>query len=174
MDSIIKTFHIDIWLLFAQVFNFFIVFLILYFFVIKPLQKILEDRENTIKQSLEDAKKAKEKLEQIEIEYKNTIEQANLKAKEIINKAIQDAELQKVNIINQAKEESTKILDQQKKLLENEKLIVMNEIKLNINDIVFDIVKKIFQDLYTQYPNIDKEIINKIISDIKIKEKKDE
>ena len=55
MDSLITTFHIDWKIIIAQVINFLIVFLVLYFFAIKPLKKMMAERADKISKGLTDA-----------------------------------------------------------------------------------------------------------------------
>ena len=55
MDSLITTFHIDWKIIIAQAINFLIVFLVLYFFAIKPLKKLMAERVDKISKGLTDA-----------------------------------------------------------------------------------------------------------------------
>ena len=48
MDTIIESFHVDFKLLIAQAINFLIVFLVLYYFVFKPLLKVMKERSEKI------------------------------------------------------------------------------------------------------------------------------
>ncbi len=61
MDSLVETFHLDVKLLIAQVINFAIVFLVLYYFALKPLLNVMNDRSAKIEKSLEDAKEIEKK-----------------------------------------------------------------------------------------------------------------
>ena len=76
MEQIIETFHLDIKLLLAQAINFAIVFAVLYYFVIKPLTKVMAERSRKIEKSLEDAEKVEKRLEQTEEEYNKKILEA--------------------------------------------------------------------------------------------------
>ena len=52
MDSLITTFHIDWKIVIAQVINFGIVFAVLYFFALKPLSKLMKEREDIISKAI--------------------------------------------------------------------------------------------------------------------------
>ena len=54
MDSIINTFHIDWKIIIAQAVNFGIVFVVLYIFALKPLNKLMAERAEKIKKGVED------------------------------------------------------------------------------------------------------------------------
>src|SRR4030042_519873 len=105
MDSLIETFHLDIRLLLAQMINFSIVMGILYFFAIKPITKIMRDRTKRIEKSLEDAKKIDVRMLALEEQYKATINNAKKEANTIMSQAHEEAQVQKKDMINKAKEE---------------------------------------------------------------------
>ena len=69
MDSLISTFHIDWHLIVAQAVNFAIVFAVLYWFALKPLGKLMEERKETIEKGLADAKSNAQLLANTEKEY---------------------------------------------------------------------------------------------------------
>ena len=56
MDSIISTFHIDWKIIIAQAVNFAIVLAVLYFFALKPLNKLMAERAEKIAKRVNDAK----------------------------------------------------------------------------------------------------------------------
>ncbi|MEK7539372.1 MAG: ATP synthase F0 subunit B [Patescibacteria group bacterium] len=74
MDSIISTFHIDWKIIIAQAINFIIVFIVLYIFALKPLNKLMTERAEKISKGLDDAKKSNELLQKATEEYQgNTV-----------------------------------------------------------------------------------------------------
>ena len=56
MQSIISTFHIDWKIIIAQAVNFAVVFVVLYIFALKPLNKLMSERSDKIKKGMNDAK----------------------------------------------------------------------------------------------------------------------
>lgn len=160
MESLIDTFHIDVTLLIAQITNFVIVFIVLYFFAIKPLQKVMQDREQKIAKGLDDAKVLEKKILQAEEDYKNEIRQAREEAKKIIEDAIHQAELKKLQVIEQTRLEVNRWMDNQKQLLEAEKVKVFSEVKSSITDVIITSLEKIIS------VKIDKEKDNELIKSI--------
>jgi len=74
MDSIISTFHIDWKIIIAQMVNFGVVFVVLYVYALKPLSKLMKEREEKIGKGIDDAKKSNELLQKVSEEYKqNTV-----------------------------------------------------------------------------------------------------
>ena len=79
---------------------------ILYKFAFKPILNALEDRENKIRQSLDDANQARMQLEQVESTRAQIISDAEQEAKDIIQKAREGADEAARNIKDKAKQEA--------------------------------------------------------------------
>ncbi|MBU1062739.1 MAG: F0F1 ATP synthase subunit B [Patescibacteria group bacterium] len=167
MDSLIETFHIDFKLLFAQAINFTIVFFVLYFFVIKPLMKIMEDRSGKIAKSLNDAKKIEEKLTKTEEEYKEKIAEVKKEASLILAKADRQAEENKQAMLIKAKEEIGQLINQEKEKMQIEKAQVLKEIKQEIASLVLITVEKVLEKKLDSKD--DEDLIKKIILNKKIR-----
>ncbi len=145
MENLIETFHIDIKLLIAQVINFAIVFAVLYFFALKPLMKVMQERTKKIEKSVDDAKKIEEKLIKSEEEYNKQITYAKKEANIILEKAGQQAEERKKETITKAKEEIGQIINQEKANMQQEKAKTLKEIKREMADLVVVSVEKVLE-----------------------------
>lgn len=119
MNELISTFHIDWKIMFAQLFNFVLVFIALYFIAAKPLRKLMDDRENEIKTGLTDAENSKLELEsagfkkeeiirEAKDHAKKIITQSQADGKEVIKEAKDKATLEKEEILRQAKLDAEK------------------------------------------------------------------
>ncbi len=119
MNELISTFHIDWKIMLAQLFNFVLVFIALYFIAAKPLRKLMDDRENEIKDGLTNAEKAIVELEgagfkkeeiirEAKDNAKNIISQSQADGKEIVKEAKDKATLEKEEILRQAKLDAEK------------------------------------------------------------------
>jgi F-type H+-transporting ATPase subunit b len=78
--------------LLVQILNFGIMLVILYAWVYKPLQRMLEKRRQTIAQGLEDARVAAEARQNAEREAERIINEAQIKASDVIRDATARAE----------------------------------------------------------------------------------
>ncbi|MEX0913165.1 MAG: ATP synthase F0 subunit B [Candidatus Paceibacterota bacterium] len=87
MDSLIQAFGIDIRLITIQVINFVVLAAILSFFLYKPVLKMLNDREEKIKQGLSDAEAAAKAKENAEEERKGIVQVAHKEAEEVGKRA---------------------------------------------------------------------------------------
>lgn len=143
MDQFISTFHIDWRLMIAQVINFGLVFLALYFLASKPLKKLIADRTEEITTGILNAKQNKELLQNTEKEYNEAILKAKMEADKIFKEAKNEALLKKNEMLEQAKVEVTTMIDAGKKSLEGEKQKMIVEAKKEIVSLVVGITEKV-------------------------------
>ncbi len=64
----------------AELFAFLIILAVMWRFVVPPLQKSVTQRQNMIRQQIEDSREAKERLDAAEAEYKATLAEARTEA----------------------------------------------------------------------------------------------
>ncbi len=100
---------INLTLLVAQVFNFLILFLILGAVAYKPVVKFLDGRREKIAKGLEDARKAEERLANIEKDYQTRMDAARADAQRMVADMTANAEKNAAAIIAKADEDATKI-----------------------------------------------------------------
>ncbi len=84
MADFFATFHIEGRLLIAQFVNFAVVFVLLYFLVIKGLMRLMKSRTETIEKGLDDAKKAETALMMANHEKERIIGEGHQEAKSIV------------------------------------------------------------------------------------------
>jgi F-type H+-transporting ATPase subunit b len=161
MDELIKTFHIELNLLLAQLVNFAIVLLVLYKFAYKPILKILNDRTKKIEKGLKDSEEATKKLENISLSEKEILARAKKEAQEIIKKADESAKSNREVAVLETKSEAEKMLATAKKQIEQEKEKMIGEIKAEVADLVVAATGKIIGEKLDKKK--DKELIEKSI-----------
>ena len=120
-----------------------ILFLAVRFFLWKPITKILEERRDAIDKELKEAEEAKANSIQIEQDLLAEKERAKAEIKALISKAEHDANVQREAIINDAKEEAKKKIDNLEHELIQEKANMEADIKKEIVDIAFQAAEKI-------------------------------
>ena len=92
MEQLIETFDINLSSLIAQVVNFTILLLILSVFAYKPIMKLLDERSNKIKESLEMAETVKAQAQEAGEETRKRISEAVKEGQEIIGRAVKSGE----------------------------------------------------------------------------------
>ncbi|OHA15664.1 MAG: hypothetical protein A3G52_00860 [Candidatus Taylorbacteria bacterium RIFCSPLOWO2_12_FULL_43_20] len=143
MESIISTFHIDWKIIVAQAINFAIVFGVLYFLALKPLQKLMEERSERIARGVDDAKRNAALLESSEKEYQEALTKARAEAQAIFQEGKNEAETKRAEILEKTHLEVEVMIANGKKTLEDEKVKIVEEAKNEIATLAIEATKKI-------------------------------
>lgn len=143
MESIISTFHIDWKIIIAQAVNFAIVFVVLYMFALKPLNKLMAERADKIKKGIDDAKMSATLLENTKKEYDQVLMKARLEANEIFQTTKKEAEKKKSEMMETAKMEVKGIIESGKKSLEMEKVKMVEDAKKEVASLAILAAEKI-------------------------------
>ena len=96
-------------ILLAQIINFIILLLILRVIAFKPLLNVLEQRRQRIAAGLEDARKAEERLANIEKDYQARLDAARGEGQQIVAERAQAAEQQAAAILAKANEDAARV-----------------------------------------------------------------
>lgn len=165
MDELIRTFHIDASLLIAQVVNFLIVFVVLYFVAVKPLRKAVNKRQELISQGLSDATHNATLLEETKAHYDQALLEARKEAQQIIEQAKKSATFESAKIIKEAEDHSRRIAVGSKVLLDHEKEKMLKSAKAELAEIVINATEKVLEGTITK--SIDASLVDKALREIK-------
>ena len=126
-----------------------ITFLVLFFalakFAWKPLLKMLKDREDMIRDSLDDAEKAKVELERLSEESEAVMAKARSEAQSILAEGKTAAEKVKDDIIAKSKEQANKIREDAENQIQVEKEKAIAEIKGEVVNLTLSVAEKLIQ-----------------------------
>ena len=126
-----------------------ITFLVLFFalakFAWKPLLKMLKDREDMIRDSLDDAEKAKVELERLSEESEAIMAKARSEAQSILAEGKTAAEKVKDDIIAKSKEQANKIRKDAENQIQVEKEKAIAEIKGEVVNLTLSVAEKLIQ-----------------------------
>lgn len=106
MESLINAFGIDLRLITIQVINFVVLAGALSYLLYKPVLKILREREEKIRQGVEDAKAAGEARERAEADRKAIVGEAHLEAEAVSKRAEEHAKGKAADLVRQAEIEA--------------------------------------------------------------------
>ena len=136
----------DIGLLVWTGISFGLLYLILKKFAWGPILGAVNEREQSIKNALEAADKAKEEMETLKADNEKILKEARAEkenllkeAREIKSKLISDAE-------EEAKRKSKKMVDEAKTAIQNEKNSAMNELRNTVVDLSIGIAEKVISE----------------------------
>lgn len=148
-----------------QLINFAIVTVILWFLVLKPLIKKLIERQKLIDEGLDNAKKAQERMERGEIDYRAKMSEAKKEAQIILEKTKKDAETLSENLKVRAKQEIESLAEQAKKNILKEKEEMMIGLKGETANLIVVALEKILGEKMTSEK--DKKMIEEAIKNLK-------
>jgi len=120
----------------------------------KPMIKALENRENFIRESLEEAHAARKEADKVALEYEEMISKARHEVQEIVAAGKETAERMKAEILNEAKDKSAGILKQAEVTISAERDKAIAQIRNQIVDISMAAAEKIIKKSLSQEDNV--------------------
>ena len=122
--------------------NLIVLYLLLRKFLFGPITAMMEKRANVIKNSLDDAKNAKQEAAALKSSYVAKLNEAENAAKEIVKEARTAANAERDKIITKAKNEAGSIMQNASRQIELEKERSLKNIRLEIAGIAMDAAVK--------------------------------
>lgn len=133
-------------ILLAQFINFAVLFFVLWKFAYKPVMSILEKRREKVSQGVKDAEEAELKLEQASIKETEILNEAKREAAKIIEDAREKAEVKKQNVLNETKEEVGLLINSEKEKIQQEKAETLKSLKKELSSLVILATEKVLQE----------------------------
>ena len=134
-------------------------------FAWKPLLKMLKDREELIRSSLEDAEKAQTELAKLNAEGEKIINKARAEAQEILSQCKSSAATLKDEALKDAKEKAKVIADNAEKQILVEKEKAIEEIKSEVVNLSLSVAEKLIKKNISVEDN--KALIDESLSHVK-------
>ena len=104
----------------------FLLFIFLSYILINPVRKVLENRQEKVKNDLESAAKDREDAAKLKTEYDAKLQNADAEADEILSAARKKAVKNEENIVAEAKEEAARIISRALQLLWQVSLLMVS------------------------------------------------
>ena len=146
--------------LIAQIINFIILLVILYFFAYKPMMKMLDERSRKIKESMEEVQKVKEQAAQTEEEFKKKIEAAGKEGQEVIARAMRTGEEARQRAQVEAKQEAQGLVEKARVEIQRERDETIGELRQEFADLTVVAAEKVIGK------SLDKEAHRQIIDKV--------
>lgn len=142
MESLIEIFHIDFKLLAAQLFNFGVVFFVLYYFILRPLLKTMRERSKKIESGLQFSEQMKKEMGELQEQKEAVLSEARKQGDLEIELAKQAAEAKKKEMLDNAQSTAQDIVAIAKTQAINEKEKIIDDAKQDIIDLSFALAQK--------------------------------
>ena len=139
--------------------------IILWFLILKPLIKKMEERKKIIDDSLDKAKEVETKLQMSEQVYQEKIDEAKVNANKVLEETYKKSEEMAVEMKENAKEEIEQLVKQAKSKIEAEKNAMIEGVKNNSVELIMLAVEKILREKMDS--SKDKKIIEEALKNLK-------
>lgn len=135
-ESVAATLGLNGQLFVIQLVNFAIVVAILWFLILKPLVRILEDRKKIVDESIVNAKKVENEVQETNKRYQERMDEATVKANVIAAKSQSDAEIIAKEVKEKAKKEVEELIAKSKQIIESDRKKMLEDVKKDVVDMV--------------------------------------
>jgi F-type H+-transporting ATPase subunit b len=116
----------------------------------KPLLDMIEERERTIRQSVEGAHEANAQAQALLVQHKETLREAGQQREDILKQAFADADQARQTLLAQAKADSERLLEKAKEQIQREKQLALTEIRGEIAELAIGAASKIVESSLTE------------------------
>ncbi len=163
MDLITPDFGLFFWMLVT----FMLVFIILKRFAWKPIVQALKERNENIREGLENADSAKNELAQVKVKSDKILSDAIVERDKLIRQGRELKEKITAEAREQAETEARKIVEAAKVLIEEEKIAAINQIKVQIASLSVEIAERILRKKLED-DTIQKELMSSLLDEFKL------
>jgi len=158
-EGVIASLGVNSTLLIFQFINFALVFLVLWFLILKPLSKKLAERQKMIDESVENSRKIEEILKQSERRYQDRIDVAKSEANAILERTKIEADMIAEEAKNKTKNDMEVMVNQAKTRIAAEKDDMVADMKKETAGLIVAAMQKILGE------KIDEKTNQKLIND---------
>jgi F-type H+-transporting ATPase subunit b len=151
---------IDWQVLLAQFVNFAILFGLLSVLLYKPMRRMLDERSNRIKESMEQAEQIKEQMTKSEEQVKLQLDTARREGQDILAQAAQMGERLKEEAKGEARQEAEVIVARARTEIERERDQALDEVKREFVDLAITAAEKVVNE------SLDREKHRRLIEEV--------
>ncbi len=123
--------------------TFFVVLGILYKIALKPILASIDNREQSIRDDIEQAQKQRDEAEALLARHQEMLDQAEAEAQKLFKESKSLAEKAREEMIVKAREESAKLLEKAKDEIEQQKESALASLKTEVADLAVGAAEKI-------------------------------
>lgn len=136
---------IDVWTMIFTCCNLLLVFWFARRFLLGPIKKMIDSRQQEIDQIYADAEKSRQEGELYRTEYEQKLEAVQIESETIMRESVKNARQREEAIVKEAREEATAILRRADEQIEMEKRQAVNDIKNEVSDMAVNIAGAVLE-----------------------------
>lgn len=130
----------------------------------KPLLKLIEDRERSVREAVEGAKKANAEAEALLARHQDLLRSAGREREEILKKSIQEADKIRAELVGKAKDEAESLIGRAREEIQRETRQALVEARLQIADLAVEGASKIVASSMT--PEAQKKLVQDFVDNL--------
>jgi F-type H+-transporting ATPase subunit b len=130
----------------------------------KPLLALIEEREKSVKDSVEGAQKAAAEAAALLEKHKELIRETGRERDEIMKRSIKEAEQIKAELVEKARAEGESLLKRAKDQIDREKALAIQELRTQVADIAVQAASKIVQSSLS--PDAQRKLVSDYIANL--------
>ncbi len=157
----------DIGLLFWMLVSFGIVLFILKKYAWKPILKTLDERNTSIQDAIDSAKKAREEMASLKSDHEKIVAYAKTQRDVILKEAREIKDKMIAEAKNQASSEADRITASARENIRNEKMAAITELKNQVAHLSIEIAEKILKQELSEKDK-QKSIVKNLLEDVKM------
>ena len=161
--------EIDPKTLIAQAVNFGILMYLLSRFLFKPIGNFLDNRSQTIKDSLAEIESDREEIVRLREEYQERMTKLDKENYQRMQEAIQKGQEAAAQVVAKSEEKAEQILVETRAIIDREKADALQEVLAEVGNLAVAIASKIVQENYDA--KVQKKLISGFISKIQKQDK---
>lgn len=146
----------------------FVLFLVFAFVLAKfgwgPLLSLIEEREKSVRESVEGAHKASAEAAALLEKHKELVREAGRERDEMIKRALGEAEQVKAEIVEKARVEGEALVKRAKEQIDREKAAAVQELRAQVADIALLAASKIVESSLS--PEAQRKLVNETIANL--------
>jgi len=163
MGEIINSLGINASTLIAQVVNVVILFGLLYLVAYKPIMRMMDERSNKIKESMDNTELIKQQAERAEVEAAKRIEEAAKEGQEAIARAMRTGEEVREGAQQKAKSEGEALIARARAEIQRERDEAIDQLRGEFADITIQAAGKVIDSTLDKKAHRD--IIDKVLKE---------
>ena len=146
-------------ILLVQVLTFLVAVAVLWKFFWGPLTRFMRARQDSIAGQLEDARKGREEAAKLEEAYRKLLDNIKKEQLELLEKASQDGQRERAEVVRQAHEETRRMLENARREIEEERAAAGRQLRGEVAALSVMIAEKILKK------TVDKKVQEKLLKE---------
>ena len=163
MEEAVSALGINLPVLIAQLVQFIVLLGLLYLVAYKPIMRMLDERSNRIKESMEQTEHIKEQAEKAEVEYQQRIEAAGREGQELIARATRTGDEIRRQAQTEAKQDAEAQIVRAKAEIQRERDEAVDELRQEFADLTITAAEKVIDRSLDEKAH--RELIDKVLEE---------